>query len=187
MYGVGYFGLGKLTGVSYSEEHNGAWWLKWWHEHKAEYPEDVRTIDVPDFRPMLIEMRAQTGPKEAAHTETTPPPVDMAKAEEEVRGRYAAAHPEIREYVLWTARTFGRSAMWLNEDAFAALSASQREEKVQYLAQLLEDSEYGRHLCRGLAEASALKDARLVPGLMKAILAGRGYIQSILSAQNQIS
>jgi hypothetical protein len=43
----------------------------------------------------------------------------------------------------------------------------EREKKIQYLATLLDDSEYGRHLCRGLAEASALKDERLVPGLMK--------------------
>ena len=32
---------------------------------------------------------------------------------------------------------------------------------------MLEDSEYGRHLCQGLAKAGALKDERLVPGLMK--------------------
>ena len=57
--------------------------------------------------------------------------------------------------------------MWLNEDAFAGMPDVEREKKIQYLATLLEDSEYGRHLCRGLAEASALKDERLVPGLMK--------------------
>jgi HEAT repeat protein len=47
------------------------------------------------------------------------------------------------------------------------LSGDAREEKIKYLKALLEDAEYGRHLCAGLAEASALKDARLVPGLMK--------------------
>ena len=36
-----------------------------------------------------------------------------------------------------------------------------------YLAALLQDGEYGRHLCNGLAEAGALKDPRLVPGLIK--------------------
>ncbi|NQU40817.1 MAG: M48 family metalloprotease [Lentisphaerae bacterium] len=94
-------------------------------------------------------------------------PLDMSKADGEVATRYTAAHPEIQEYVLWTAKTFGRSGMWLNEGAFAGLSGAKREKKIQYLAALLNDSEYGRHLCRGLAEASALKDARLVPGLMK--------------------
>jgi hypothetical protein len=96
-----------------------------------------------------------------------PAPLDMAKAKAEVEVRYAQAHPEIREYVLWTAQTFGRSGMWLNEDAYAALPDKQREERIVYLAKLLEESEYGRHLCNSLAEASALKDQRLVPGLMK--------------------
>ena len=61
----------------------------------------------------------------------------------------------------------GRSGMWLNEDAMAHLDGEEREQKVLYLAELLEEGEYGRHLCRGLAQAGALKDDRLVPGLMK--------------------
>ena len=97
----------------------------------------------------------------------SPAPLDMNKAEEEVRKHYAAAHPEIQEYVLWTARTFGRNGMWLNEDAFASLPAEEAQQLIGYLAALLEESEYGRHLCQGLAKASALKDERLVPGLMK--------------------
>ncbi len=96
-----------------------------------------------------------------------PAALDMSKAEEEVRTHYAKAHPEIQEYVLWTARTFGPGGMWRNEDAFAGLSDGERKAKVQYLAALLADSEYGRHLCQGLADASAIKDERLVPGLMK--------------------
>ena len=97
----------------------------------------------------------------------SPAPLDIKKAETEVEQRYAGAHPEIKEYVLFTARSFGRSGMWLNEDAFAALPADAREKKVQHLATLLADGEYGRHLCAGLAEASALKDKRLVTGLSK--------------------
>jgi hypothetical protein len=97
----------------------------------------------------------------------SPAPLDIKKAETEVAQRYAGAHPEIKEYVLFTARSFGRSGMWLNEDAFAALPADAREKKVQHLATLLADGEYGRHLCTGLAEASALKDKRLVTGLSK--------------------
>ena len=96
-----------------------------------------------------------------------PAPLDIKKAETEVAQRYASAHPEIKEYVLFTARSFGRSGMWLNEDAFAALPADAREKKAQHLATLLADGEYGRHLCAGLAEASALKDKRLVAGLSK--------------------
>ena len=93
--------------------------------------------------------------------------VDMKKAEAEVDSRYAKAHPEIKEYVLWTARTFGESGMWLNEDAFTDSPRDARDKKVQHLATLFADAEYGRHLCNGLADASALKDKRLVAGLMK--------------------
>jgi hypothetical protein len=96
-----------------------------------------------------------------------PAPLDMNKAEEEVKNRYGKAHPEIQEYILWTARTFGRSGMWLNEDALAGLPTGESQRMTQYLATLLEESEYGRHLCGGLAKASALKDERLVSGLMK--------------------
>ena len=104
---------------------------------------------------------------EPADVVSAPAALDMAKAEQEVRDRYAAALPEIQEYILWTARTFGRSGMWLNEDAFAGMSDARREQKIEYLANVLIGSEYGRHLCQALAEASALKDRRLVPGLMK--------------------
>jgi hypothetical protein len=93
--------------------------------------------------------------------------VDMKSAEDEVAAKYAHADPEIQEYVLWTAKSFGRHGLWLNENAFASLPGSAREKKVQYLATLFESAEYGRHLCRGLAEASALKDQRLVPSLIK--------------------
>lgn len=96
-----------------------------------------------------------------------PAALDMKKAESEVESHYAHAHPEIREYVLWTARTFGPSRMWLNEDALAGQSDDVREKRVKHLAVLFDEGEYGRHLCAALAEASAIKDKRLVPGLMK--------------------
>lgn len=66
-----------------------------------------------------------------------------------------------------TALTFGRSGLWLNEGAFSARPDDERENRILYLVKLLGEGEYGRHLCRGLAEASALQDKRLVPGLMK--------------------
>ena len=105
--------------------------------------------------------------QETAPTTDSPASLDMQEAKTEVETHYINAHPEVREYVLWTARTFGRSGLWLNEDAFAAFPDDAREDKIQYLVTLLEQGEYGRHLCAGLAEASALKDKRLVPGLMK--------------------
>lgn len=92
---------------------------------------------------------------------------DYAKAKAEVDAKYSKAHPEVQEYILWTAQQFGPGRFWLNEDEFAGLSDAEREKKVVYLAALLDDGEYGRHLCNGLAEAGALHDKRLVPGLMK--------------------
>jgi len=133
---------------------------------------------IPSTLAMVLAMLLATGcrttaptsgvpTQEAAPPTASPSPLDMQKARTEVDTRYAGAHPEIREYVLWTAQTFGRSGMWLNEDAFAALPAAVRKGRIQYLVTLLEQGEYGRHLCAGLAEASALEDRRLVPGLMK--------------------
>jgi hypothetical protein len=96
-----------------------------------------------------------------------PPPVDMELADAEVSRCYGKAHPEVQEFVRHTARSFGASGLWLNEDAYASLKPEQREARIVYLTKLFEEAEYGRHLCVALAEASALRDARLVPGLMK--------------------
>lgn len=109
---------------------------------------------------------------------SSPAPFDLSKAEAEVAARYAAAEPEVKEYVLWTARSFGPGRMWLNEEAFAEWPAEARQAKITYLAELLEQAEYGRHLCSALAEAGAFRDERLVPGLMKVAgyqLADRDY------------
>jgi hypothetical protein len=95
------------------------------------------------------------------------PPADLDLATAEVSRSYAKAHPEVQEFVLHTARSFGTSGMWLNEGACAGLKPAEREARVVYLAKLFAEAEYGRHLCAGLAEASALKDPRLVAGLLK--------------------
>jgi predicted esterase len=47
VYGVGYFGLTRLTGVQYDESHDGAWWRRWWEKNKERYPEAVRTLEIP--------------------------------------------------------------------------------------------------------------------------------------------
>jgi hypothetical protein len=111
----------------------------------------------------LLVSLAASGAKAAV----TPPPVDLEAADAEVKKSYAGAHPEVQEYVLHTARSFGQSGFWLNEGAFDNLAKDEREVRIAYLQKLFADAEYGRHLCPALAEASAYKDARLVPGLMK--------------------
>ena len=50
VYGVGYFGLGKLTGVSYSESHDGAWWRTWWEKNKSRYPAAAQETPIPDLK-----------------------------------------------------------------------------------------------------------------------------------------
>lgn len=96
-----------------------------------------------------------------------PQSLDMDAASAEVSSSYGKAHPEVQEFVLHTARTFGASGLWLNETAYADLKPADRDARVAYLAKLFDEAEYGRHLCQTLAEASAIKDPRLVPGLKK--------------------
>ena len=106
-------------------------------------------------------------PKPNASSPTPPGAIDLTKVETEIENHYSHAHPEIQEYIAWTARTFGPSGMWIAEDAFSDLTDESREKKIQRLATLLNEAEYGRHLCSGLAQASGFQDKRLVPGLMK--------------------
>jgi len=37
VYWIGYFGLGKLTGVPYDEKHDGAWWTDWWQKNQSRF------------------------------------------------------------------------------------------------------------------------------------------------------
>ena len=49
IYDYGYFGLTPLTGVAYSVLHDGNWWKLWWKTHRAELPESVRDLPIPDY------------------------------------------------------------------------------------------------------------------------------------------
>ncbi len=53
IYGAGYFGLGfgklgKLTGVEYSDFHDGAWWRRWWEANKQRFSE-AHDIPIEEF------------------------------------------------------------------------------------------------------------------------------------------
>jgi RNA polymerase sigma factor (sigma-70 family) len=50
VYGVGYFGLGRLTGVEYHESHDGAWWRRWWEKNTQRYPEAVQALEIPNLK-----------------------------------------------------------------------------------------------------------------------------------------
>jgi predicted esterase len=49
IYGVGNFGLEKLTGVKYDDSHNGAWWRRWWSQNRERFPEPARGMEIPAF------------------------------------------------------------------------------------------------------------------------------------------
>jgi predicted esterase len=49
VYGLGYFGLGRMTKVSYSPYHDGAWWRRWWEANKEKYPEAARNTPIPEL------------------------------------------------------------------------------------------------------------------------------------------
>lgn len=50
IYGVGYFGLQKLTGVPYHESHDGKWWRRWWEQNQHRLPATVRGQPIPSVR-----------------------------------------------------------------------------------------------------------------------------------------
>ena len=49
VYGIGYFGLGNMTGVTYDQSHNGAWWRQWWENNKQRFPADAQAIPIPQL------------------------------------------------------------------------------------------------------------------------------------------
>ena len=49
VYGLGYFGLGELTKVEYSDSHDGKWWRNWWAENKKQYSAEAQAYEIPDF------------------------------------------------------------------------------------------------------------------------------------------
>jgi len=95
-----------------------------------------------------------------------PKAVDIRKAENEIESCYFEASPEVKKYILWTAKNFGAKKMWLNEDAFADMPDEVRKAKIKRIQSILEHSRYDRSLTKTLAEASAFKDDALVPGLL---------------------
>jgi predicted esterase len=53
VYGLGYFGLWRLTGVEYHETHTGAWWRRWWQQNKDKYPL-IQFVEIPKLDKKLI-------------------------------------------------------------------------------------------------------------------------------------
>ncbi|HYO09180.1 MAG TPA: hypothetical protein VER17_09425 [Tepidisphaeraceae bacterium] len=49
IYGVGHFGLSKMTGVRYDQSHDGAWWKQWWERERQRFPEPARSATIPEL------------------------------------------------------------------------------------------------------------------------------------------
>jgi hypothetical protein len=45
-YWVGYYGLAKLTGVTWQESYDGAWWAEWWEKNRNRFPPEVAALPV---------------------------------------------------------------------------------------------------------------------------------------------
>jgi len=45
-YDVGYFGLAKLTGVTWQDTCDGPWWLSWWEKNRMRLPPGVRDATI---------------------------------------------------------------------------------------------------------------------------------------------
>lgn len=50
VYGLGYFALTPITGVSYDGTHDGAWWRKWWNENRERLPVEIRNAEIPTLK-----------------------------------------------------------------------------------------------------------------------------------------
>src|SRR3954451_22323705 len=65
-----------------------------------------------------------------AFASAAPKPLDMDAASAEVSSAYGKAEPEVQEFVLHTARSFGRDGLWLNANAYADQKPADREARV---------------------------------------------------------
>ena len=171
--------LVRITGQNFGVDKKA--WGSWWNGAKKQPPiteEQMAPWKVPVVSD-ASQKPALPGEAQTSSASPTLPPgeaspqkdpnVDLLQADvdREIQEHYAKASPEVQEYVRWTAKNFGRANLWIPETAFDSLSADEREKKIVFVAETL-NGEYGRHLCEVLAQAGALKDKRLLPGVMKA-------------------
>lgn len=85
VYGVGYFGLGRITGVAYDESHDGAWWRRWWGENQGKYPEDVQALTIP---PLPRRVRPAAPVPEAPNSDVADVPSRDLRAGGDEQKRY---------------------------------------------------------------------------------------------------
>lgn len=65
IYRVGWFGLARLTGVPFDEQHDGAWWRAWWEKNKERYP-GVSDTQIPVPRKVPAKEVSYRAPSDVA-------------------------------------------------------------------------------------------------------------------------
>ena len=106
VYGVGYFGLAKMTGVRYDESHNGPWWRSWWERERTRFPEPARSSPIPvldktksaqsdaaSVRPIYAMILAAAP---AAPKEDKPLPVEELRVNNDANMRYFLMGPRTK-------------------------------------------------------------------------------------------
>jgi hypothetical protein len=48
-YSVGYYGLCKLTSVTYAKTQDAAYWEAWWHKNQERLPAEMRGMQIPSI------------------------------------------------------------------------------------------------------------------------------------------
>ncbi|MCH8316782.1 MAG: hypothetical protein IIA64_12495, partial [Planctomycetes bacterium] len=87
IYWVGWFGLGKLTGVQWDKAHTGEWWRQWWEENRADV--EVRIADARKREPPSGNVRVPNHERPLIHAEDVADiPADDRRAQDDPYKRY---------------------------------------------------------------------------------------------------
>ena len=96
VYGVGYSVLRSITGVEYSEFHDGAWWRRWWEANRAaRFPGGERHADPgvgEDGARAVVQAVTRRFRHPPRKAEACPRGLDELKAKREYRNH----HPRIK-------------------------------------------------------------------------------------------
>jgi predicted esterase len=103
VYGVGYFGLGEMTGVTYDESHNGQWWRQWWARERQRFPEPARSSPIPTLDDKTRAARSDSGLRPpmyamimAAAPAAAAVPVEDLRATNDEKMRYFLMGPKVK-------------------------------------------------------------------------------------------
>lgn len=101
IYECGYYGLQSLTQVTYSKEHDAAWWLNWWEKNKENFAPDVRSIPIPDYRePLTFAWKEKTEPEKQQEADAEQQAALADVADVPVTDLTVAGNPRMRYFLV---------------------------------------------------------------------------------------